>query len=205
MSERRPNGAPVILRMCADILEERDELQAQLEAARTATTRAAADGLREICRLDALVWQTADEAAALASDLDDLQAEWAASHAANLDIEQSFRELVAALEKERDSARGYAAALEHDFGRLTTKAVEDLKAEIAQLGVTLSEESRLRRVAFERNAELEREMKSCAQTLRVIVAENIASPDLLGLASRLDPPHAPSVPRHRFVESEAPL
>lgn len=189
------------LRLAADLAGENHRLAKELEISRNAH----GDALIE--RSDALdlLAMCQDEAAELGLDLDDLQAEWAANHAANLDIEQSFRELVAALEKERDSARGYAAALEHDFGRLTTKAVEDLKAEIAQLEVTLSEESRLRRVAFERNAELEREMKSCAQTLRVIVAESIASPDLLGLASRLDPPHAPSVPRHRFVESEAPL
>lgn len=179
---------------------------------------------------DALLHMTTDEAAALASDLDDMQAEWAkesarwvataqtfsnAAHSAitasgiAVNVNEGLLARIAELEKELESARGYAAALEHDFGRLTTKEVEDLKA-------SLAEQTRLRVAAFERNAQIEKELKAFTETpysvrlekqtrdamtaLRDVIGQQ-TDPALIRCLERIVTDlGAPTLPRHRFVE-----
>lgn len=165
----------------------------------------------------------------LSDDLDDTRAEWAAEIAMLNDVaafnrahiisgaghstfgvdgislttNQELLERISEMETRLTQAKAERNA-EQELAEVMERQRDEANKSVAHWAERFEDERRQKVAAFERNSQLEREMRGCAQTLRAIVTDKEPSPDLLGLAARLDPPRAPSVPRHRFEpEAEA--
>lgn len=192
MSEHEiPNNETDILRIALDIASHRDVLKSLLGQAHMELEASQANGLLEICRLDSLVWQTADECAALNCDLDDMQAEWAAENEAHYqEGERKIVQCQAALTTQR---LRHGAEQETDRAKITEQAA-DLTAAYEYIK-SLEEDARFHATPF--SVELERKIAVAVAELRELASrESFNVYDILSIANRLHSgPRAPTVPR----------
>jgi hypothetical protein len=206
MSERSTTAA--LARMLADEIEANNTLEQALTDARAATVNASASGLREICRLDALLWQTAEEARALGAEIDWLEAEWAyqityaaktwsehfnrleeraATTQSRLNTNQGLLDRIAEMEALDRQAVIRADEQASEIARLE-KELEGCRHLIEHSRLEVLEANRLRIAAFERNAELERKIQAAVNALQEIAANELLSGNVLGVLSYLRGP-----------------